>query len=332
MSSSANQTILGQAAPNLPWEDRPAGCEDVVWRSARNPVIPWNHLPDANSVFNSSVAPFGDGFAGVFRVDDRRMRHRLHVGRSKDGFAWELDPGPITFTPSAADLPPTHGGYDPRLAVIDGRYYITWCNGFCGPTVGVAWTDDFQTFHLLENAFVPHNRNGVLFPRKINDRYMLLNRPSAPGHFAHGDIFLSQSPDLCFWGCHRHVMSPVRGWNDTKIGPGPAPLETDAGWLLLYHGVQTTCNGFVYRMGGAILDRDEPWKVLHRSASYLLGPREGYECEGDVPNVVFPCGLLADAATGRLAIYYGGADTCVCLAFAEVDALIAYIQLESETT
>jgi len=325
MSPSASP-ILGDALPNIPWEDRPAGSSAVMWRSARNPVIPHDQLPESNSIYNGSAAPFRGRFAGLFRIDDKRYRHRLHAASSDDGVAWDIDPEPIRFTPTAPDLPATHGGYDPRICTFADRYYITWCNGYHGPAVGLCWTEDFQTFHLLENAAMPFNRNGVMFPRKIGDTYALLSRPFAPNLGVSGDIFYSQSPDLAHWGRYRHVMSPVPGWNDTKIGPGPAPLETAEGWLLIYHGVQTTCNGYIYRIGAALLDLDEPWKVRYRSASYVMAPEAPYERCGDVPNVVFPCGMLADAATGRLAIYYGAADTCLCLAFAHADELIDYVK------
>src|SRR5690606_36173450 len=114
-----------------------------------------------------------------------------------------------------------------------------------------------------------------------------------------------------------------------KIGAGPVPIETREGWLLIYHGVLTSCNGFVYSMGAALLDLDEPWKVRHRTGPYLLSPPKDYECVGDVPNVVFPCAALCDAATGRLAIYYGAADTVTALAFAYVDELIAFVKENS---
>jgi beta-1,4-mannooligosaccharide/beta-1,4-mannosyl-N-acetylglucosamine phosphorylase len=123
-------------------------------------------------------------------------------------------------------------------------------------------------------------------------------------------------------------MSPYKGdesaWQSTKIGPGPVPIETDEGWLLIYHGVITTCNSFVYRMGCAILDIDQPWKVKYRSKYYIMAPYEYYECVGDVPNVVFPCAALADADTGRIAIYYGCADTVTGLAFTTVDDLVKF--------
>ena len=220
--------------------------------------------------------------------------------------------------------------YDPRVCFIEDRYYITWCNGYHGPTIGVAYTFDFKKFVQLENAFLPFNRNGVLFPRKINGMYMMLSRPSDNGHTPFGDIFVSQSPDMEFWGRHRHVMSPVAGdlsaWQCTKVGPGPIPIETDEGWLLIYHGVINTCNGFVYRMGAALLDREEPWKVLLRSRDYILAPHEYYECVGDVPNVVFPCAALSDADTGRIAIYYGCADTVTGIAFTTAERLLCHLK------
>ena len=157
-----------------------------------------------------------------------------------------------------------------------------------------------------------------------------MSRPSDTGHTPFGDIYVSQSKDMEFWGRHRYMMGPVRGdfsaWQSTKIGPGPVPIETDEGWLLIYHGVLTTCNGYVYRMGCALLDLDEPWKVKCRTRDYIMAPYEYYECVGDVPNVVFPCATLADADTGRIAIYYGCADTVTGLAFTTVDELMAYMK------
>jgi len=320
--------IAGPALPNIPWEERPAACSDVVWRSARNPVIPRDLLPMSNSIFNSAVVPFDGGFAGVLRVDDRRRRMRIHSGRSADGLAWEIDPEPIRFATGDPELAHFEHQYDPRVCWLDDRYYVTWCNGYHGPTIGVAYTHDFFEFHQLENAFLPYNRNGVLFPRKIGDKYAMLSRPSDTGHTPFGDIFYSESPDMIHWGRHRHVMGPTRqwSWQATKIGAGPTPIETTEGWLLLYHGVLTSCNGFVYSMGAALLDLDEPWKVLHRTASYLLAPWETYECVGDTPNVVFPCAALVDAPSGRMAIYYGAADTVTCLAFARAGELLAALK------
>jgi beta-1,4-mannooligosaccharide/beta-1,4-mannosyl-N-acetylglucosamine phosphorylase len=322
---------MGSALPNIPWEERPPRCTDVVWRSSRNPIIPRNLIPGANSIFNSAVVPFRHGFAGVFRVDNRKREMRVHSGLSQDGVSWDIEPEPIEFATDVPDLQRFEHQYDPRACWIEDRYYITWCNGYHGPTIGVGYTHDFETFYQLENAFLPHNRNGVLFPRKINGKYAMLSRPSDTGHTPFGDIFYSESPDMCHWGCHRFVMGTVPwSWQSTKIGAGPTPIETREGWLMIYHGVLTSCNGFVYSMGAALLDLDEPWKVIYRAAPYLLSPLELYECVGDTPNVVFPCAALTDASAGRIAIYYGAADTVTCLAFTSVDELIEYVKKNSE--
>ena len=307
--------ILGPAIKNIPWQDKPAGYPYPVWRYTENPIITRDNLFFANSIFNSAVVPYGDGFAGVFRVDDRTRYHTLVVGYSKDAIHWDLDDKVI------------FNGYDPRLCEIEGKYYLTWVNLTPhGTTIGVAVTEDFKAWAQLEDATYPVTRNGVLFPKKIGGEYVLLVRPCDRGHTPYGDIFIQRSKDLNYWGNYRFVMEPVQNWEMTKIGAGPTPIETDEGWLLFYHGVLTSCNGFTYSMGASILDKDEPWKVLHRADSFLLAPHELYETVGDVPNVVFPCAALTDAATGRIAIYYGAADTTVALAFTTVDEVVDYIK------
>lgn len=325
--------IIGPALANMPWEDKPAGEKEPIWRYSGNPIIGRHGNQRSNSVFNSAVVPFRGGFAGVFRCDSRSISMDLFAGRSQDGLHWEIDDEPILLTGADGEIAAKEYRYDARITPMEGKYYITWCNGYHGPTIGVAWTEDFKTFHQLENAFLPFNRNGVLFPRKIGGMYMMMSRPSDNGHTPFGDIYVSQSPDLEFWGRHRYMMGTVKGnesaWQSTKVGPGPSPIETDEGWLLIYHGVITTCNGFVYRMGAALLDLDEPWKVKYRSKDYLMAPWELYECVGDVPNVVFPCAALTDSATGRIAVYYGCADTVTGIAFTTVDELLHFVKEHS---
>ncbi len=326
------KTIVGKSLPNIPWQDKPLGSADVVWRYDGNPIIPRDLLPKSNSIFNSAVVPFEDGFAGVFRVDNKSRNMRIHNGRSRDGIHFEIDPDPIEWQHPDPEIGQMVEAYDPRVVNIEGRYHVIWCNNYHGYTIGMGYTDDFKTFYQRENAFLPYNRNGVLFPRKIGGKYFMLSRPSDTGHTPFGDIFVSQSPDLLHWGVHRHVMSPKANkltWESTKIGPGPVPIETTEGWLMFYHGVLTSCNGFVYSMGAALLDIDKPWRVLYRTEPYLLNPRTPYECVGDVPNVVFPCAALTDAETGRIAIYYGAADTVTGLAFCQVDELIDFIKNNS---
>ena len=325
------QVINGTPIPNMPWQEKPAGCKDVIWRYAQNPVIRRDHLEMSNSIFNSAVVPFEGGFAGVFRVDDKARNMELHAGFSKDGLNWEISEQRIEFVKTDPTIQDFQYGYDPRVCWIEDRFYVTWCNAYgWKPTIGCAYTFDFKTFYQIENAFLPFNRNGVLFPRKIGGNFMMMSRPSDSGHTPFGDIYISQSPDMAFWGKHRHVMSPSMGWESTKIGAGPIPIETDRGWLIFYHGVLTSCNGYVYSFSAALLDKDEPWKVLKRGREYLISPQKDYECVGDVPNVTFPCANLVDSETGRIAIYYGCADTCTSLCFTTVDDVIAWLDTHSQ--
>lgn len=324
-------TIVGDSIPNLPWQPKPAGCPDVVWRYDRNPIIDRRPLPQATGIYNSAVVPFEGGFVGVFRTEYKNRMPHLHFGRSADGYQWQFDAEEIRFRCDDPEVRKWEYGYDPRVVRLDGAYYVIWCNGYHGPTIGLARTQDFKHFEQLENAFLPYNRNGVLFPRKIGGRYAMLSRPSDTGHTPFGDIFYSESPDLTFWGRHRHVMA--RGpdwWQDKKIGAGPCPIETSEGWLLFYHGVANSCNGFVYSTGAALLDLEQPWKVLYRTDQAILMPEAPYEIAGFVPNVVFPVSALVDAPTGRIALYCGAADTFTTLAFCQADELVAFIKANSK--
>ena len=167
---------------------------DIIWRYDKNPVIGREVFSDRSRIFNSAIIPYEEKFIGVFRADHRNGYPNLHLGRSEDGLVWKIDENHIEFdNEDGSKADPILYGYDPRLLKIENEYYITWCNYFNGPTIGIAKTLDFKTFVQLENAFVPFNRNGVLFPRKINGYYVMLNRPSDNGHTPFGDIYLSQS-------------------------------------------------------------------------------------------------------------------------------------------
>jgi beta-1,4-mannooligosaccharide/beta-1,4-mannosyl-N-acetylglucosamine phosphorylase len=325
------QTIVGPALPNIPWQPRPASCSDPIWRYDANPILGWNPIPCAARIFNSAVIPYRGAFVGVFRADYRNGRPQLHLGRSRDALRWEIEEAGIAWVDPDGEPAPTSYAYDPRLVKLEDTHYITWCDDFPGPSIGLGSTTDFERFVRLERPLMPFNRNGVLFPRKVGGHYLMLSRPSDSGHTPFGDIILSHSPDLVFWGKHRLVMrSGGPGWwQGVKIGAGPVPIETREGWLLIYHGVSGPCNGFVYSMGAALLDLDEPWRVIYRTRDYLLTPEKEYETVGFVPNVAFPCATLADAATGRIAIYYGAADTYTAVAFLQVDELLEHLRHNS---
>ncbi|MEC8190351.1 MAG: glycoside hydrolase family 130 protein, partial [Verrucomicrobiota bacterium] len=267
-----------------------------------------------------------DGYAGIFRVDEIDFNFTMHVGFSNDGIAWDIDPQPLKMTADHPEIPSHSRFYDPRLTLLEGTYYFTWCiDSLQGPCIGLATTKDFKHFEQHENLMPPANRNCVIFPRKINGKYAILHRPSDRGHTPFGDIFYSESPDMTYWGKHRFVFGTLESsWQSTKVGPGPAPIETTEGWLLIYHGVWTSCNGYLYYTGGALLDLDEPWKVIARSKDYLLAPTELYERVGDVPNVVFPSAAVTDGDAVR--IYYGCADTCVSIAEGQISDIVAFVK------
>ena len=316
---------------NIPWEERTG--TSILWRYTKNPIIGWNPAKNIARIFNSAVSIFNNKFVGVFRAEYLNGRPHLHLGWSSDGINWKINEEKILWKDKNGESYQPSYEYDPRLVKIDDKYYVIWCTDFGGyPTIGLGVTKDFKAFLRLENCFLPYNRNGVLFPQKINGKFMMLSRPSDNEHTAFGDIFISESKDLIHWGKHRKVMS--RGgygwWQSLKIGGGPPPIETPDGWLMIYHGVNLTCNGYVYSIGGAILDLNEPSKVLYRSGNYLLTPEQNYETNGFVPNVVFPCAILYEEQTRKIAIYYGASDTYLALAFTYIDELVDYIKKTSE--
>lgn len=326
--------MIAPSVPNVPWQERPQGIVGApVWRYSENPIIGRNPLPGVARIFNSAVVPYEGKFIGVFRGEQTNGIPYIYLGHSEDAIHWEFDPDRIPFkNEKGEDFMPVYA-YDPRLVKVEDTYYLIWCQDFYGASIGMAKTTDFKTFTRIENPFIPFNRNAVLFPRKINGKYMLLSRPSDSGHTPFGDIFLSESPDMEYWGHHRHVMGRNGNWwESVKIGGGAAPIETSEGWLLFYHGVSGTCNGFVYSIGGAILDLEEPSKVLYRCENFLITPEEWYEERGFVPNVTFPCATIHDPDSGKIAIYYGCADSYVGLAFTKFDEIMAYIKEHSKTS
>lgn len=323
--------LIGQEVANVPWQDRPDNLTGApIWRYRENPVIGRNPVEGVARIFNSAVVPYQGKYIGVFRGEQTNGFPYIYMGRSEDGISWEFDKEKIRFVDEAGDVFMPEYAYDPRLVKIDDTYYIIWCQDFYGAAIGMAKTTDFKTFVRLENPFLPFNRNAVLFPRKINGNYMMLSRPSDSGHTPFGDIFVSESRDMVYWGKHRHVMGKSsEWWESLKIGGGAAPVETSEGWLLIYHGVSGTCNGYVYSIGGAILDIDNPSVVKYRCENFLLTPEEWYEERGFVPNVTFPCATVQDSVTNKMAIYYGAADSYVGLAFAYADELTEYIKAHS---
>ena len=247
--------LISPEVPNVPWQEKPENMTGApVWRYSENPIVGRNPAEGVARIFNSAVIPYEGAFIGDFRGEQINGIPNIYIGRSEDGIHWNFDKNKIQFVDEDGNPFMPIYAYDPRLVEVDGVYYVIWCQDFYGAAIGVARTTDFKTFTRVENPFLPFNRNAVLFPRKINGNFVMLSRPSDSGHTPFGDIFLSESPDMTFWGKHRHVMGKSsEWWESLKIGGGAAPIETSEGWLLIYHGVSGTCNGYVYSIGGAIL-------------------------------------------------------------------------------
>jgi predicted GH43/DUF377 family glycosyl hydrolase len=191
--------------------------------------------------------------------------------------------------------------------------------------VSLAATKDFIQFTRLGPVMPPDDKDAAIFPRRFGNRYAMIHRPVSAGLGAH--MWLSFSPDLAHWGDHHILLHARRGawWDANKIGLSPPPLETPDGWLLLYHGVRVTAGGCLYRLGLALLDLEDPCRVLRRSDEWIFAPEMPYERQGDVSGVVFPCGWILDR-DGTIRMYYGGADSCLALARAQVSEVLDYLR------
>lgn len=308
--------------------------KEIFQRYENNPIITVKDLPyPANTVFNAGATRFNGETVLLMRVEDRRGISHLTVARSRDGITqWQIDPRP-TLIPDPDNYPEEIWGIeDPRITCLEEREewavaYTAYSRG--GPLVSLACTKNFKNFERMGSVMPPEDKDAALFPVRFNDRWAMIHRPVSafPSMGAH--IWISFSPDLKHWGDHQ-ILIPARigGWWDAnKIGLSPPPLKTDEGWLILYHGVRTTASGAIYRLGLALLDLENPSKLIVRSDQWVFGPEESYEIFGDVNKVVFPCGWTTIGDKVRL--YYGGADTCIALATASLSELLAWLKEHS---
>jgi len=296
---------------------------DVVERWYKNPIITLENVPfPCNTVFNAGCTKFGDEYILLMRVEDLAGRSVFALARSDDGYHFSVEPTP-TLEPAKEEPFRSYerrGIEDPRITYCEGSYYIMYtAYSRYGARLALAKTQDFKHYERIGLISEPENKDGALFPRKIKGRYCRLDRPFGGGT---GNIWLSYSDDLLHWGDSQVVMTTRAGfWDSDRIGASAPPLETPHGWLEIYHGVKNTSAGPLYRMGAVLLDLEDPAKVLCRCAVPILTPREYYERVGDVGNVVFSCGALLED-DGKVKLYYGAADTCICLGFADVNELI----------
>lgn len=292
---------------------------DLMHRWEGNPILTADDVPfPCNTVFNAAPAKLGEEYILLLRVEGKQGYSVLALARSDDGFHFEVDPEPVMVPVPGEDE--KHGVEDPRITFLEGWYYICYTAvGGCGARIALARTKDFTEFERIAIISEPGNKDCVLFPKKIGGQYARLDRPYGHGV---GNVWISYSNDLVNWGDSRMVLR-VRGghWDADRIGSSTVPIETEHGWLELYHGVRMTSSGPIYRLGLALLDIADPSKVLHRADIPILSPREPYERIGDIPNVVFASGAILEPS-GEIKVYYGAADTSICVATARLDALI----------
>lgn len=297
---------------------RPYG-RDLLHRWEGNPILTLEDIPfPCNTVFNGTPAKIGDEYCLLLRVEGQQGHSFFALATSTDGYHFQVHEKPVMdlATEPPFDKYETKGIEDPRATWIDGAFHILYTAvSDHGYRIALAKTNDFREFERIAMISEPGNKDGVLFPEKINGQYVRLDRPLGLGI---GSIWISYSNDLIHWGNSKILFSPRRGyWDDYRIGASVPPIRTKKGWLEIYHGTRMTSAGPIYRAGAVLLDIDDPSRVIWRSDIPLLSPREDYERIGDVGNVVFPCGAIVEP-DGEMKIYYGGADTCIAVATAQL--------------
>jgi len=293
-------------------------------RHPANPILVPSDMPvECSAVYNCGAVRFKDEVLLLLRVEDMSRQTHFHVARSTDGLHFHVSAEPITYP--LREIERTRGchRFDMRITPLDGAFYVChalWI-GKLGCVIAMARTEDFQNFEPLPSISVPSNRNAVLFPERINGLYARLERPQDVD--ASGQMWISYSPDLRYWGDSMPLDMPWTAWSTRKSGAGAIPIRTSDGWLLIYHATAMTASTENYYLGAMLVDLDNPSKVVAAPSKFILAAEEVYECVGQVPNVVFTGGSV-QMPDGTLNVYYGGADTRVCVATTTVKTLVDF--------
>ncbi|GIV14810.1 MAG: glycosidase [Armatimonadota bacterium] len=305
--------------------------QELLHRYPGNPILTAADWPyPINTVFNAGATLLPDGTTLLLcRVEDRRGISHFCAARSRNGVdGWEIDRQP-TMLPDPQNYPEEIWGIeDARIVYVPelGKYAVTYTSySRGGPGVSLALTEDFRHFERFGVIMPPEDKDAALLPRRIGGYWALIHRPMTV-QGAH--IWISYSPDLRHWGSHKMILQARRGawWDANKIGLSPPAIETPEGWLILYHGVRQTASGSLYRLGLALFDLNTPERCILRSDEWMFGPEEPYEREGDVANVVFPCGYTIADDGDTINLYYGGADTCIALARGSIREMLEWLK------
>ncbi len=301
-----------------------ASARGVIERWKDNPVLTPDDVPyPVETVHNAGAVRCGDEIVLLFRAHRRSGRSILGLARSRDGVTFTVDPEPWlvpTDDPPLAEYE-RFGVEDPRITPLEGAYWITYsAYSRHGVRIALARTRDFRRVERVGLVSQADMRNVALFPEKIGGRYARLDRPHSG--IAPWSIWISFSPDLVHWGDSRRLIAPAPyHWDEMKVGPGAPPIRTPRGWLVIYHGVFETMDGAVYRLGAALLDPEDPTRVVGVADDWILAPEDPWEVTGYVHNVVFTCGAVTEG-DDRLRLYWGGADQVICTGTARIDDLV----------
>src|SRR6202162_2471100 len=304
--------------------------ETLFHRHSGNPILTGKDWPySINSVFNAGATLLPDGSTVLLcRVEDRRGLSHFCVARSVNGVdGWQIDREPTLLSEPDKFPEEIWGIEDPRITYVPElkKYaiaYTSYSRG--GPGVSLALTEDFRSFLRIGVVMPPDDKDAALLPRKINGYWALIHRPMTP---LGAHVWISYSPDLRHWGSHKLMLEARRGawWDANKIGMSPPPIETSRGWLMIYHGVRRTPSSSIYRLGLALFDLQEPDKCLIRGDSWIFAPETEYEHQGDVQDVVFPCGYTIASDGDTINLYYGAADSSIALAHGSVRSLLIWL-------
>jgi len=300
------------------------------------PDIP-PHLADVTSVFNPGAIEFSGRTLLMLRVQSRSRETFMVMAESPDGARFSVRPEVVEFRGLETVKEKVYHVYDARITRLEGAHYIMFAMDMdSGCQLGLARTDDFRDFRFLGLTSSDDVRNGVLFPEKIGGVYLRMERPNRArlegGPATGSTIWLAESDDLLNWRARAPLASGRFHYWDEHIGSGPPPVKTRRGWLHIYHGVATHFGSAnIYQAGVLLLDLHDPSRVVGRSRRNILEPREPYELAGQVPNVVFPSGMVVEAYDGEgfalpespVRVYYGAADTVVGLALTTIGDLLA---------
>lgn len=307
--------------------------DSIFTRYANNPILTAKDWPyPCNTVFNPAAVRLKDGTTLLLcRVEDHRGMSHLCAARSVDGFSdWNIDARPTLEHDPENHPEEIWGVEDARITYIPelDKYAVVYTSfAHAGPGVSLALTEDFVTFDRVGVIMPPEDKDATLLPHRIGDYWALIHRPVGNIGASGAHVWISYSPDLKHWGSHKLILEARHGawWDADRIGLSPPLIETDRGWLMIYHGVRATVAGKVYRIGLALFDLVSPEICLLRGDRWIFGPETSYERGGDVENVVFPCGYTIADDGDTLRLYYGAADTCVAVATASLNGLLDWL-------